>query len=197
MTGYPSRRFIGALLLLIGLAYWQPRAWAAATPMLDDLVKAWLASQNVTSWPVGAYKTCDPGTGDQICSWNTALLGSQPTTAQLNALAATVSAQQAAAANVAAALAAGIQITSTSTPALSGTYAIDATHQQLIAAEQFYILTKGTFTNGGTTKPWLDLSGVAHTFPSTAEFTAFAEAVAQYVDALMAGTTPAQPVTIP
>lgn len=184
-----ARLLLAALLLLAPVS--------ARAQALNDLIKAWLSSQNVASWPAGAYTTGDDGTGDKILSWNTGLLGAQPTTTQLSALSSTVAAQQAAAATAAAAFTAGIQIASTSTPALNGTYAIDATHQQLIAAEQLYILTKGTFTNGGATKPWLDMSGAAHTFPSTAEFTAFAEAVAQYIDALMVGTVPAQPVAIP
>ena len=76
-------------------------------------------------------------------------------------------------------------ITSTGTPALNGTYALDQGSRSNITAEQVYIATTGKFTNGGTTKPWPDLAGAMHTFPSTAEFTAFAEAVAGYYDALV------------
>jgi hypothetical protein len=83
-----------------------------------------------------------------------------------------------------AALAAGIAITSTGTSSLNGTYACDKGTQQNIVAEQVYISNEGTFTNGGTTMAWPDVSGTYHTFPSTTEFTAFAKAVAQYVQAL-------------
>src|ERR1700688_568043 len=191
------RRLTLALISALALFLAPVPGRAQASPSVNDLAQAWLVSQGKSGWAPGAYQTCDDGTGDKICQWDATALGTQPTTAQLNALAAPVAAQQAAAAAAAAAFSAGIQITSSATPALNGTYAIDAVHQQLIAAEQLYILTKGTFTNGGTTKPWLDASNVAHTFPSTAEFTAFAEAVAQYLDALMSGAAPSQPSPIP
>ena len=186
-----KRHFFLAFLLALFLI---PHSAPAQT--LNDLVQAWLAQQGITA-ASGSYRTCDPGTGDQLCAWNTALLGAQPTAAQLQALASTVAAQQAAAVNIASALAAGVQISSTSTSALNGTYAIDRLHQQLITSEQVYIATTGHFTNGQATRAWLDMNGARHTFPSTAEFTAFAEAVAQYVNALMAGQSPAQFVTIP
>lgn len=83
-------------------------------------------------------------------------------------------------------LATGITITSTGTPALNGTYAVDPAAQSKITAEQVYIATTGKFTNGQTTRGWPDISGALHTFPSTAEFTAFAEACAQLVDAVLA-----------
>ena len=85
----------------------------------------------------------------------------------------------------AVAIAAGVVIVSTGTPALNGTYAIDQASLSRITAEQVYIATTGTFTNGQTTRAWLDASGTPHVFPSTAEFTAFAETVAQYEDALL------------
>ncbi|MGH6976700.1 MAG: hypothetical protein ACREED_06715 [Stellaceae bacterium] len=91
-----------------------------------------------------------------------------------------------------AALAAGIAITSTGTPSLNGTYALDPQTRSNITAEQVYIATKGTFTNGLATKPWPDKSGALHTFQTTAEFTAFAVAVAQYVDALNTALLTAQ-----
>ena len=105
-----------------------------------------------------------------------------------------------------AAVAAGVQVTSTGTPALNGTYALDQTTLGRITAEQVYIATAGKFTNGSTTRAWLDAAGAPHTFPSTAAFTAFAEAVAQYDDALIAAldtglaggawVAPAQPAAI-
>lgn len=92
----------------------------------------------------------------------------------------------------AAALLAGVAITSTGTPALNGTYGITLEAQQKITSEQVYIATTGKFTNGQTTRGWPDAAGTLHTFPSTAEFTAFAEAVAGYVDALAAALAAAQ-----
>lgn len=121
--------------------------------------------------------------------------GAKPTTAQLQAAFtgynAAVAVQQAQATYVTA-LATGLTVTSTGTPALNGTYAIDPSTQANITAEQVYIATKGTFTNGQATKAWPNKAGAFHTFPSTAAFTAFAVAVAQYVDALDAALATAQ-----
>lgn len=83
-----------------------------------------------------------------------------------------------------AAFSAGVVITSTGTPALNGTYACDSDTQRNIVSEQVYISADGTFTNGGSTMAWPDMVGAYHLFPSTTEFTAFAKAVAQYVQAL-------------
>lgn len=111
-----------------------------------------------------------------------------------------------------AAVLAGVEITSTGTPALNGTYAIDPASQQAITSEALYIQVTtvqgaAKFTNGQTTKGWPDRSGTPHTF-TTAQFITFAEGVAQYVDALATAqavalapegnwTAPPQPVTIP
>ena len=84
-----------------------------------------------------------------------------------------------------AALEAGVVINSTGAPGLNGTYACNDAAQGKLASEELYILTKNTFTNGQTTRGWLDINGGVHTFPSTAEFTAFSQAVAQYVDSLI------------
>lgn len=104
------------------------------------------------------------------------------------------------------AIASGVQIISASTPAISGTYSIDAQSISNIEAQQLSILTRNLFTNGQTTRNWIDTSGVPHTFPSTAVFTVWAEAVGFYVDQLqtalataLAGgewTPPANPVNI-
>lgn len=88
-------------------------------------------------------------------------------------------------------IAGGLSITSSSTPQLNGTYPIDPTTQARINGEATYIqatsgwISSGTFTNGQTTKPWLDVSGAPHTFPTVLQFQSFAQAMARYVDALM------------
>jgi len=84
-----------------------------------------------------------------------------------------------------AAVVAGVIIVSTGTPALNGTYPLDQTSIGRITSEQVYITTAGKFTNGQSTRNWLDITGTPHLFPSTTEFTAFAEAVALYDDALL------------
>ncbi len=80
-----------------------------------------------------------------------------------------------------AALAAGLTVTSTGTPALDGLYSVDAAAQQNIQAVQIYIQANGKFPGSTGTYAWLDKSGAAHVFPSVTEFTAFATAVADYV----------------
>lgn len=79
----------------------------------------------------------------------------------------------------------GVAITSTGTAALSGRYPVDVTAQAHIQAQQIYILTAQKFTNGQVTRSWPDVTGVPHTFDA-AHFTEFAEAAAQYVDAVIA-----------
>jgi hypothetical protein len=85
-------------------------------------------------------------------------------------------------------LAAGCQITSTSTPALNGLYPIDPATAARITAEQVMIQVSGKFTNGQTTRAWYTATGTAPVFTTT-QFTAFAEAVAGYVDGIFAGVT--------
>lgn len=83
---------------------------------------------------------------------------------------------------VAKAFAAGITITSTSTPALNGTYAIDPAAQQRINAIETAILKNGAFPgSSGTQLAYYDAAGAPHVFPSVAEFSAFATAVANFV----------------
>jgi hypothetical protein len=91
----------------------------------------------------------------------------------------------------ASAIAAGVTISSTGIPALNGIYAITPQACALITSEQVNIAATAAqstakFTNGQTTRNWQDQSGALHLFPSPAEFTLFAEAVASYVDALYA-----------
>ena len=107
----------------------------------------------------------------------------------------------------AAALGAGLTITSTGTPAINGTYAIAdgvAFGRNDIGTEAQFISTFQEFTNGTQTLEWPLIDGKTFvTFPSTATFMNFAKAAAQYyaavkaVAALGAGTLPSASVTIP
>ena len=116
-------------------------------------------------------------------------------------------AQRAANQSYTAAMIAGVAISSTGTPAINGTYAIDQASQGKLTSEQVYIATKGSFTNGLASRSWPDANGTFHTFTSVTLFTNMAVAIAQYVDALatalavvQAGgtwTAPAQPAAIP
>ena len=99
-------------------------------------------------------------------------------------------------------LAAGLSITSTSTPALNGTYAADAITQSNVMAEMVSLLANAAFTNGTTTLAWPDATGAPHNF-TAAQFKAFATAEGQFVGVLApviatnAGTLPSASATIP
>jgi hypothetical protein len=104
---------------------------------------------------------------------------------------------------VAVALAAGLAITSTGTPAIDGTYPLDSITQFEINSVMLFIQTNGDFPGGTSTYPWFDAAGAPHIFPSIAVFKEWATAVANYVAALKlygAGapdaTLPQQSVTI-
>jgi hypothetical protein len=129
--------------------------------------------------------------------WTATLSGTTYTFAAPPAPPAPTLAQQAQ-----AALWAGVAITSTSTPALNGTYAIDPSSQMKINSMALFVAVNQKFPGGATSYPWLTMSGTANTFPSITEFDAFATAVADYVaqlDMIIAtgtGTLPASSVTI-
>ncbi len=86
------------------------------------------------------------------------------------------------AASVAAAQAAGLTITCTSTPALNGTYAVDQAAQARINAIETAILKNGAFPgSSGAQLAYPKIDGTLVVFPSTSVFSEFATAVANYV----------------
>ena len=106
----------------------------------------------------------------------------------------------------ASALAAGLAITSTGTPAINGTYAIASGipfGREDIGTEAQFVSTFSEFTNGTQTIEWPLIDGTFVTFPSTASFMNFAKAAAQYYAAVKAvaatnqGSFPSNQVTIP
>jgi hypothetical protein len=117
-------------------------------------------------------------------------------TAQIATLQAQIASLEAGGAAPAPTPAPTMQLVSTSTPALNGAYAVDSATQQRAAAVSLYIQVNGKFPAAQTALSWPDASGAPHVFPTTAEFQAFATALADFVAALDLGQTPAQPVTI-
>ena len=113
-------------------------------------------------------------------------------------------ARQAAAANDPASqyrtrLSAGLTITSTATPALNGTYAVDPTMQARISAVAAGLANGKGFPHGATTYAWPDIGGTRHTF-GEADWLNFGAAVEAYVTDLdqqealdFAGGTPTWP----
>lgn len=105
----------------------------------------------------------------------------------------------------AAFLAAGAIVTSTGTPALNGTYAIDAETQISITTEAAFINAFSEFSNGTTTNfPWQLANGTKVVqFPNTTAFMNFTKAIATLVTtaklSMNAGLTtmPSNAVTIP
>ena len=107
----------------------------------------------------------------------------------------------------AALIASGLTITSTSTPAINGTYAIASGvlfGREDIGTEAQFVSTFSEFTNGMQTLEWPLIDGKTFvTFPNTATFMNFAKAAAQYYAAVKAvaatgqGSFPSNQVTIP
>lgn len=96
----------------------------------------------------------------------------------------------------AAAMSAGLQITSTVTPALNGTYAVDQLSQMdIIAIETSLSAGKG-LPGGAASFGYQDVTGAFHSF-TPANFKDFAAAVRDYVYALRAfsvGTSSSLPI---
>jgi hypothetical protein len=85
----------------------------------------------------------------------------------------------------AAAMSAGLAITSTSTPALNATYDVGTSAQNHMQAEMISLLASGgaLFADGTATVAWPDMMGAIHTF-TAAEAKAFFLAAGAYVAAL-------------
>lgn len=77
----------------------------------------------------------------------------------------------------------GIVLTSTGTPALNATYALDATSTDQIFQMGLYADRFGKFPSGQATQAYPDISGTPHTF-TVAQFVAFLQVVAPLVSAL-------------
>lgn len=115
----------------------------------------------------------------------------------------------------AAAMINGCEIVSTSTPEFNSTYPLDDTTLLKMSGVQAQVMVSSgqsdgpIFLNGLTTQNWWDINGAIHTLPNPAFFTAFATAIAKYVEDLTTAlmnvqqgtvsewTAPAQPVSIP
>lgn len=104
----------------------------------------------------------------------------------------------------AAFIAGGAAVTSAGTPALNGTYAIDATAQAKITSVASFVQTYSEFPNGSAANmAWVLANGSTVEFPTTASFLAFAKAIGQLVYAadiaLASGSTaiPSNAVSIP
>jgi hypothetical protein len=73
-----------------------------------------------------------------------------------------------------------VTITSTSTPALNGTYATGEFMLQALQGQCDAVALNGTFADGTTSLSWPDAGNAMHTF-SIAEFKSFAAAMSNYI----------------
>jgi len=125
----------------------------------------------------GAFIPTDPANVDyqMYLAWVAA--GNTPDAAPAPTLA------QQSATMLATKMIAGIVLTSTSTPALNGTYALDDVSQGQIYQIGLYANQFGVFPSGGSTLEYPDASGTPHNF-TVVEFVAFLKAVSALVSAL-------------
>jgi len=125
--------------------------------------------------------------------------------ARVTAFLAAQSTARTVAAAVSAALAGGINLTSTGTPALNGNYSVSAQSIANVANVTTYILKNGRFPGGVSQLPWADTAGSMHAFPDVATFENFATAFADFVAAVQiyadsagtVGSIPSNAITIP
>jgi hypothetical protein len=80
-------------------------------------------------------------------------------------------------------IAAGLTITSTSTPAIDATYPCDQTTQTQLSAEVISLMLNGTFADGSDTIEWMDVNRTGHTM-TIAQFKTVATAIGAYVSGL-------------
>lgn len=213
-----NKRILAILLALPSMAQAQSA---------NDLVQAWLANAGKPG-VVAGYSTCSPSPtpvvgSDGICSWNATALGTQPTVAQLQAMASAWTAQQSAKTAATAALqtysaqiAKGLTVVCASnaticTSDLAGTYTVPVVNQpptpansaaqNNITSIETSIAAGRGLPGGGSTFSYFDVSGTAHSF-SSAAWAEFATAMRDYSYALQvalitaqAGGTPSWPST--
>lgn len=103
--------------------------------------------------------------------------------------------------NYASAIAAGLAVTSASTPALNATYGVNATAQANVTAIVTGIAVGLGLPGGGTSFVYLDATGAPHTI-TQAQFTSLAAAIRGYVYGLDLyaagqGALPTPSATIP
>ncbi len=103
----------------------------------------------------------------------------------------------------AAALATGVVLTSTATPALNGSYPIGPDTETYMIGIISYISLKSSFPGNSSTLNWYDASDTAHSFTVSA-FQAFAEAMCAFIHAVAdwelgggVGSLPSNSITIP
>lgn len=136
---------------------------------LNDLVVAWLTNHGFSPIPPDSYLIENNGTTGvaAITSWNTGVLGAEPSDADLQNLIPQVTIQQWAQSDYAGKIAQGIAVTSTGTPALNATYALDPVTLSQIQALATDCAAGFGFPGGAGTFAYPDLTGTPHTFDST------------------------------
>lgn len=152
--------------------------------------------------PQGGWRTFDSGC--PLLAGEVAF-DHEPTAADIANTFPTVAAAMQRQAAYPVAVAAGLTVTSTGTPAVDGVYALDPNSISNISYEAQHISTFSAFTNGTTTgMVWPLANGTFVTFPNTTVFLNFAKAAAQFMSQLKQYTVgvsgvaaPSAAITIP
>ena len=99
----------------------------------------------------------------------------------------------------AGALSAGCQLSSTSTPALDATYAVDDDSYLGLLETAFVVMSANRFPAGQSSWTILDMEGQPRTFGTTAQFLQFVGALADYREALkmIINGIPGAPTALP
>lgn len=141
----------------------------------DGALRSFDTEQTVGAGAEGEFAEMTPVVGDEL----DAILHPPPTPEQ----------------QIEAVIAAGLQIVSTSTPSLNGTYGIGSAEQQNISGIAAGIASRNRLPGGGATFNYGDASGTLHAFNGP-NFLNLASAVEDYLYALEQGSAPTQPITI-
>jgi len=149
---------------------------------IDSTYVAWLASGNIPS-SIGV--TAGLSTAEAFSELYDVLVAQAPGVAAAVGAAWQTAGYLSRSQEFAALVAAGVAITSTGTPTLSGTYAIDAISQGRIQALALYIQVHSAFPNAASTLLYPDITGTPHTFSTTASFLNFATATGDFFTALV------------
>jgi hypothetical protein len=178
---------LAIVLLAASAAHAGTRNWVQVSGGIVTDAEAWSATDPATAVPPGEGWIETTGISPlPQAGWNATENG--------NVWSYTPSIEQLAQ----AALAAGLQVQSTATPALDGTYGIDPATQANTTATVLSCIANTVFPDGSTAGyGWPDLSGVMHAFPSCSEFQAFATKIAAAVSAIDHGQAVTQPAEIP
>lgn len=160
---------------------------------------------NIILWDGGPEYTPPDGVNAVVCDGTPAYIGGTYINNVFSAMPPVLPPAPTPQSQAAAALAAGVALTSTGTPGLNGTYSCTAQSVSNVANVTTYILRNNKFPGGVSQMPWMDVNSVPHVFPDVATFDNFATKFADFVAACQIysdsngqiGSIPSNAITIP